>query len=124
MRKRSVNNVEDKTVKRYYRLKQKQKEIEQELSELRGEIVKHCTEQELSELEIGSYKVKIVAQERKEFDETKLFAALPDPEVWRLLSKPDSSKIAGLIKLNVISEDTIKDTYSVKHLSLLQVDKK
>ncbi|MGO4108423.1 hypothetical protein AB4Y93_11995 [Paenibacillus sp. YAF4_2] len=124
MRKRSVNNVEDKTVKRYYRLKQKQKEIEQELSELRGEIVKHCTEQELSELEIGSYKIRIVAQERKEFDETKLFAALPDPEVWRLLSKPDSSKIAGLIKLNVISEDTIKDTYSVKHLSLLQVDKK
>ncbi|WP_441892164.1 hypothetical protein [Paenibacillus sp. YAF4_2] len=116
--------MEDKTVKRYYRLKQKQKEIEQELSELRGEIVKHCTEQELSELEIGSYKIRIVAQERKEFDETKLFAALPDPEVWRLLSKPDSSKIAGLIKLNVISEDTIKDTYSVKHLSLLQVDKK
>jgi hypothetical protein len=116
--------VEDKTVKRYYQLKQKQKEIEQELSELRGAIVQHCAELDVSELEIGSYKVKIVAQERKEFDEAKLFAALPDAEVWRLLSKPDTSKIAGLIKLNVISEDTIKDTYSVKHLSLLQVDKR
>ncbi|SFD99872.1 hypothetical protein SAMN05216378_1923 [Paenibacillus catalpae] len=116
--------MEDKTVKRYYQLKQKQKEIEQELSELRGVIVQHCAELDVSELEVGSYKVKIIAQERKEFDEAKLFAALPDAEVWRLLSKPDTSKIAGLIKLNVISEDTIKDTYSVKHLSLLQVDKR
>lgn len=116
--------MEDKTVKRYYQLKQKQKEIEQELSELRGEIIQHCAERDLSELEIGGYKVKVVSQERKEYDESKLFAALPDPEVWRLLSKPDSSKIAGLIKLNVVSEETIKDTYSVKHLFLLQVDKK
>ncbi|MCM3630678.1 hypothetical protein M3194_25425 [Paenibacillus glycanilyticus] len=116
--------MEDKTVKRYYQLKQKQKEIEQELSELRGEIVQHCAGLELSELEVGSYKIKIISQERKEFDEAKLFAALPDAEVWRLLSKPDTSKIAGLIKLNVISEETIKDTYSVKQLSLLQVDKK
>ncbi|GLX68781.1 hypothetical protein [Paenibacillus glycanilyticus] len=116
--------MEDKTVKRYYQLKKKQKEIELELAELRGEIVRHCVEGEINELEIGNYKVKVIAQERKEFDEAKLFAALPDPEVWRLLSKPDTSKIAGLIKLNVISEETIKDTYSVKHLSLLQVDKK
>ncbi|WP_283094631.1 hypothetical protein [Paenibacillus glycanilyticus] len=122
--KRSVNKVEDNKVRRYYQLKQKQKEIEQELSELRGEIIQHCAELDLSELEVGSYKVKIVSQERKEFDESKLYAALPDPDVWRLLSKPDTSKIAGLIKLNVISEDTIKDTFSVKHLFLLQVDKK
>ena len=114
----------DKKVKRYHQLKQKHKEIEQELAELRGDILHHCNEQGVSELEVGGYKVKIVAQERREFDDTRLYEALPDPEVWRMLSKPDASKIASLIKLNVITEERIKDTYSVKHIALLQVEKK
>ncbi|MGF7047675.1 ribosomal protein L29 [Paenibacillus sp. DS2015] len=114
----------DKKVKRYYQLKQKQKETEQELGELRNEIMNHCAEQDVSDLEIGSHRVKIVRQERKEYDDNKLYEALPDPGVWRMLSKPDSSKIASLIKLNVISEDAIRDTYSVKNITILQVDKK
>lgn len=113
----------DSNVKRYFQLKQKQKEIELELSELRGEIIKHCEEQNVFEFETGSYKVKLVLQERKEYDDNKLFEAMPDLEVWRLISKADSSKITSLIKLNVISEETIKDTYSVKNVTLLQVDK-
>lgn len=113
----------DKIVKRYYQLKQKQKEIEQELSLLRGEIINHCTEQEIPGFEVGGYKVKMVLQERKEYDDNKLYAALPDPEVWHMLSKPDSSKIASLVKLNVISEEKIKDTFTVKKVTLLQVDK-
>lgn len=114
----------DKKVKRYYQLKQKQKEVELEITELRSEIIKHCTEQGVFELEFGNYKVKIVLQERKEYDDNKLYEALPDPEVWRMLSKSDSSKIASLIKLNVISEDKIKETFSIKPINLLQVDKK
>jgi hypothetical protein len=114
----------DKTVRRYYQQKQKQKEIEQELSELRSEIMTYFTEQGVNELEIGSHKVKIVVQERKEYDDTKLFEALPDPELWRLLSKPDASKITSLVKLNVISEEKLKDTFSTKTVKLLQVDKK
>ncbi|AJS57235.1 hypothetical protein [Paenibacillus sp. IHBB 10380] len=113
----------DKKVKRYYQLKQKQKETEQELTELRSEILNHCAEQDVTDLEVGSYKVKIIRQERKEYDDHKLYESLPDPEVWRMLSKPDSSKIASLIKLNVISEDRIRDTFSVKNITLLQVDK-
>nr|WP_138752260.1 hypothetical protein [Paenibacillus sinopodophylli] len=114
----------DKTVRRYYQQKQKQKEIEQELSELRNQILAHLTEQETGELEIGSHKVKIVVQERKEYDENKLYEALPDAALWRMLSKPDTSKIASLIKLNVITEEKIKDTYATKTVKLLQVDKK
>lgn len=111
-------------VKRYYLLKKKQKEIEQELTELRNEIISHCTELGISELEAGNYKVKIVLQERKEYYDTKLYEALPDPGVWRMISKSDSSKITSLIKLNVISEEKIKDTFSIKNVTLLQVDKK
>nr|WP_139997166.1 hypothetical protein [Paenibacillus paridis] len=114
----------DKTVRRYYQQKQKQKEIEQELSELRSDILAYLAAQEASELEIGSHKVKIVLQERKEYDDNKLFEALPDPELWRLLSKPDTSKIASLVKLNVITEDRLKDTFATKTVRLLQVDKK
>lgn len=114
----------DKAIKRYYLQKQKIKEIEQELAELRSEILAYCTEQGASELEAGSHKVKVVTQERKEYDDQKLFEALPDESVWRMLSRADPAKVAGLIKLNVITEASIKDTYSVKTVKLLQVDKK
>lgn len=114
----------DKTVRRYYQQKQKQKEIEQELTELRQTIMSYLAEQEASELEIGSHKVKVVVQERKEYDDNKLYEALPDPEIWRMLSKPDGSKIASLVKLNVINEEKLKDTFSTKTVKLLQVDKK
>ncbi|MNI76965.1 hypothetical protein D3C76_418930 [compost metagenome] len=113
----------DKKVKQYYQLKQKQKELEQQLSELRGEIINYCSELGASELEVGGYRVRTVFQERKEYDDNKLYEALPDLELWRMLSKPDSSKIASLIKLNVISEDTLKDALSVKNIILLQVEK-
>ncbi|MBD0382634.1 hypothetical protein [Paenibacillus sedimenti] len=111
-------------VKRYYHLKQKHKEIEQELSDLRTEITTYCEEQGVTDLEIGSHRVKIVFQDRKEYDDNKLYEVLADPSLWRMLSKPDSSKISSLIKLNVISGEKIKDTYSVKTITLLHVDKK
>ncbi|WP_372239012.1 hypothetical protein [Paenibacillus sp. FSL A5-0031] len=114
----------DKTVRRYYQQKQKQKEIEQELTELRQTIMSYLAEQEANELEIGSHKVKVVVQERKEYDDNKLYEALPDPELWRMLSKPDGTKIASLVKLNVINEEKLKDTFSTKTVKLLQVDKK
>jgi hypothetical protein len=114
----------DKILKRYYQLKQKSKEIEQELADLRTSILTYCSERELSELEAGGYQAKLVQQERKEFDGNKLYEALPDPQVWRLLSKPDPSKIGSLIKLNVISEDSVKDAFTVQKVTLLQVEKK
>lgn len=75
-------------------------------------------------MKVGHYKVKLVQQERKEFDDQKLYEALPDPEVWRMLSKADPSKVASLIKLKAISDESIKGTFSLKNITLLQVDKK
>lgn len=113
----------EERVRRYYQLKKKQKEIEDELAELRAGILSGLEEQGLTGAKYGPYQVKVVAQERKEYDDAKLYEALPDPAVWRLLSKADGAKVASLIKLNVIGEDTVKDTYAVKKVSLLQVDK-
>jgi hypothetical protein len=113
----------DKKVERYFQLKQRQKEIEQELSELRKEIVQYCTERELSDWHAGEYRVRLVLQERREYDDNKLYKALPDPDIWRMISKADAAKISGLVKLNVITEESIRDTYSVKSVPLLQVEK-
>lgn len=113
----------EKKVQHYYKLKAKQKELEKELAELRQDILAHCSEIGEHETVIGSYKVKIVTQNRKEYDDEKLYNTLADPAVWRLLSRADPAKIASLAKLNVIAEDKIRDTYAVKTVTLLQVDK-
>jgi len=114
----------EKKVQQYYRLKQKQKEIEKELAELRQEIVAYVSGQGTNEADVGSYRVKLVTQNRKEYDDMKLYETLADPEVWRMLSKSDPAKVASLTKLNVISEDKIAHTYALKAVTLLQVDKK
>ena len=113
----------DKTVERYYRLKKKQKEVEQELATLREQIIGHCREQEVSELAVSGYKVKIVAQERREYDDQKLHEALPDADVWRLVSRSDPSRIAGLVKLNVINEEALKGTYLPRKVFYLQIER-
>ena len=114
----------EKKVQRYYKLKAKQKELEKELGELRQDILAYCAEKGEQDSEIGGYRVKLVTQNRKEYDDDKLYQTLSDPEVWRLLSKADPVKIASLSKLNIIEEDKIAHTYTVKKVTLLQVDKK
>lgn len=110
-------------VKRYYDLKSRQKEIERELAELRGAILGECEAEGLAQADVGGYKVKIVVQERREYDDQKLKVALPDDDVWRLISRADPSKIAGLVKLNVIGEEKLAGTYDTKKIALLQVDR-
>ena len=114
----------EQKVRRYHELKQLQKETEQELAALRGEILEHFQEQGISELDVGEYRVRTIHQERKEYDDRKLYEALPDPGVWRLVSKADAQKIAGLIKLNVIPAEKLEGTFSIKQVTLVQVDKK
>ncbi|KUP22193.1 hypothetical protein [Paenibacillus sp. DMB5] len=113
----------EKKVQHYYKLKAKHKEIEKELAELRQEIVAYCAAQGETDTVIGSYRVKLVTQNRKEYDDEKLYNTLADPQVWRLLSRADPAKVASLAKLKVIAEDKLTDTYTVKEVTLLQVEK-
>ncbi|KWX71074.1 hypothetical protein AMQ84_29110 [Paenibacillus riograndensis] len=114
----------EKKVQQYYKLKAKHKELEKELSGLRQDILAYCMEKGEADSEIGGYRVKLITQNRKEYDDDKLFQTLADSEVWRLLSKADPAKIASLAKLNIIDEDKIAHTYELKTITLLQVDKK
>lgn len=113
----------EQKVQTYFELKQQQKEIEQQLSVLRDEIVGYCEEQGVYETRVGGYAVKTVLQHRKEYDDQKLYASLPDPDIWRLLSKVDSHKLKSLIKLNILTEEQISPACKVKPVTLLQVDK-
>ena len=114
----------NKLVSRYYTLKNKQKLIDQELSELKQQIVDYLKQEQTCEAILGSYKVKLVSSERKEYEDVRLYEALPDKELWRLLPKPDLSKINGLIKMGVLTEDQIKDTYVTRTQQALHVEKK
>lgn len=114
----------NRQVAKYFQLKAKHKEIEQELAELRQSIVDYCEQLGVTETTVGHFEVKLVKQERKEYDDTKLYEALPDPQVWRLLSKPDLARISSLIKLRVLSEEQLKHTFALKQVTLLQVEKK
>lgn len=114
----------EQKVQRYHELKQLMKDMEMVLSELRGDILNYCQDLGVTEVDVGDYKIKSIQQQRKEYDDGKLYEALPDSEVWRLISKADAQKVAGLVKLNVIPEAKLAGTYSVKNITLLQVDKK
>lgn len=111
-------------VKKYARLKKRKNEIDSELERLRKRIIDYCEQEQLTEFESGRYQVRLVRQERREYDDQKLYDALPDPDVWRLISRADSAKIAGMLKLNVLTPEILKDTFTLKTVTLLHVDKK
>ena len=110
-------------IKRYAVLKKRKAELDLEMNRLRDEILAYCEAQQLSGLESGAYKVKLVMQDRKEYDDNKVYDALPDPAIWRLVSRADSAKIASMIKLNVLSAESLRDTFTTKRVTLLQVDR-
>lgn len=110
-------------IERYFEVKQQVNRLEQELQHLRSDIIAFCERQEVSELVQSGYRVKLVQQERKDYDDRKMYEALPDPDVWRMLSRVDAGKVASLIKLNVISEESIRDAFTVKTTTLLNVTK-
>lgn len=107
---------------RYYELKELQKRVEEELNELRNTLIQSCPNTD--SLEEGAYKLTISYQERREYNDERLYNALPDPALWRLMSRADTGKITSLLKLNVIHEKVLAGTYELKKVPVLRVQKK
>lgn len=109
-------------IARFFELKTHIKQLEEELDQIRRDLLQQypdpCT------MEIGEYKLVISHQERREYDENRLYNKLPDASLWRLLSKVDPAKVNSMLKVNVINEDTLQDTYQTKKVPLLKVQKK
>ncbi|WP_232696437.1 hypothetical protein [Brevibacillus daliensis] len=107
---------------RFYELKQRQKEVTDELEEVRRILLAIYPEPVVKEE--GKYKIKVTRQEKREFDDKLLYEALPDPELWRLMSRADTSKINSLLKLGVISEQILANTFEKKTIPVIQISKK
>lgn len=107
---------------RYYELKESQKQVEEELNELRQKLLESYTETGLAEA--GEYRLTVSYQDRREYHDEKLFNALPDPSLWRLMSRADSGKIASLLKLNVIHDRVLAGTYELRKVPVLRVQKR
>ncbi|REK57383.1 MAG: hypothetical protein C6W55_05345 [Thermobacillus sp.] len=113
----------EKMAERYFELKRQREAIEREMAALRCGMLAWCGERKQTEAEAGGYKVKIVTQTRREYNDDKLLAALPDPALWRLAASADAAKIAGLLRLKVLTEEMIRGTYTEKQVQLLHVEK-
>ncbi len=112
----------EQQIARYYELKLMQKEIEEQLEQLKKHILE--IHPEAGSVEAGEYKLTVSFQERREYHDDRLFNALPDPSLWRLMSKADSGKISSLMKLNVIHEGIVDGTYDIKKIPTLRVQKR
>lgn len=112
----------DNPLARYYELKETQKQIEEELNLLRNELLE--TYAEAGRAEAGEYQLSISYQERRDYNDDKVFNALPDPALWRLMSKSDTGKIASLLKLNVVQEKWLTGTYELRKVPVLRVQKR
>jgi len=107
---------------RYYELKETQKQVEEELGALRSKLLESC--QDAASFEAGAYKLTIAYQERREYNDDRLYNSLPDPSLWRLVSKADAGKIGSLLKLNILHERVLAGTYESKKVPVLRIQKR
>lgn len=115
----------DQIIKQYATLSSKKTEIEQQLKQLRLQIIEYCKQHQLEDgFESEHYRVKLFQQQRRQYDDQRLYDSLPDRELWRFLSKADASKISSMMQLNMISEKILEGTYTEKSVTILKVEPK
>lgn len=111
--------MRDAKLNRYCELKTRIKQMEEELDSLREEIVTAYPAD--VEFQLQDYTLKLIYQDKKQYDDQLLFAALPDPELWKAVFKADPAKISALVKTNIIPEKCLEGTYKVSRSPYLYV---
>jgi hypothetical protein len=112
--------MEDYKLKRFCELKMQHKKLEEEMEALRAEIIGAYPAD--VQIQLQDYTLKLVYQEKKQYNDQLLFDAFPDPELWKALFKADSAKISALVKTNIISEKLLEGTYRVTRTPFLYVN--
>jgi hypothetical protein len=115
----AVDLMNEAKLARYCELKGMLGELEDELDTLRGEIIEAYEDD--TEVAVGAYKLKVIYQEKKQYNEQLLFEALPDPELWRHVSKADPAKISAMVKAGVLSPRLLEGTYRVSRTPYVYV---
>ncbi|MFC5471396.1 hypothetical protein ACFPPD_22155 [Cohnella suwonensis] len=111
--------MEQKKLARFCELKAQHKKIEDELESLRKEIIAAYSAD--AQFELEGCTLKLVYQDKRQYDDVRLFEAVPDPELWKALFKADSVKIGALLKANLLSEKALEGTYRVVRTPYLYV---
>ncbi|ALS28355.1 hypothetical protein IJ21_29590 [Paenibacillus sp. 32O-W] len=111
----------EEKLKRYFELKKLAAEVNEELGKLRNELLDG--HDGIAKRAYGDYILKINVQDRREYSDDKLQEAFPDPALWRLMSTHDAGKIAGLVKLAVVTEEQLRHTYRIRRVQTLTVQK-
>ncbi|MFC5407032.1 hypothetical protein [Cohnella soli] len=111
--------MEQKKLVRYCELKAQQKQIEDELESLRKEIISAYSAD--AQFELEKFTLKLVYQDKRQYDDVRLFEAVPDPELWKAVSKADSAKIGALLKANLLSDKALEGTYHIVRTPYLYV---
>ncbi|MFC4306842.1 hypothetical protein [Cohnella boryungensis] len=104
---------------RYCQLKARLKQAEDELDQLRKEIVSEFAQD--AEFSFDDYTLRIVYQEKRHYNDQLLVETLPDPELWRVLFKADSAKISALVKAGLLTEQSLDGTYTTVRTPYLYV---
>lgn len=112
--------MEDYKLTRFCELKMQHKKLEEEMEALRQEIIGAYSAD--VQFQLQDYTLKLVYQEKKQYNDQLLFEAVPDPELWKALFKADSAKISALVKTNIISEKLLEGTYRVTRTPFLYVN--
>lgn len=108
----------EEKLKRYFELKKLAAEVNEELGKLRNELLDG--HDGIAKRAYGDYILKINVQDRREYSDDKLQEALA---LWRLMSTHDAGKIAGLVKLAVVTEEQLRHTYRIRRVQTLTVQK-
>ncbi len=111
--------MDDNKLRRFCELKTQQKKLEEELESLRKEIITAYPAD--VQFQLQDYTLKIIYQDKKQYNDQLLIDALPDPELWKVLFKADSAKISALVKANILSEKSLEGTYRVNRTPFLYV---
>lgn len=112
----------EELVARMYQLRELQKQVEAELEHLRQEILTRYPA--AGKVELGDYRLTITYQERRDYHDEQLYQALPDPQLWRLLSRADSGKISSMLKAQLIDEKMLTGTYDLRRIPVLRIAKR
>jgi len=106
---------------RYCELKEQHKRLEDELESIRKDIVSMYPHS--AEVKINDFTLKIIYQEKRQFNDHLLFEALPDPELWKNVSKVDPAKISALLKADIISSEMLEGTFTTIRTPYVYVNK-
>ncbi|WP_126428440.1 hypothetical protein [Brevibacillus marinus] len=112
----------EELVARMYQLRELQKQVEAELEQLRRDLLARYPA--AGKVELGDYRLTVTYQERRDYDDERLYQALPDPQLWRMLSSADAGKISSMLKTHLIDESILSGTYAVRRIPVLRITKR